>query len=292
MVCCAWIALPAIADAGAPTAQMRRGFHRASCPGPFPARTAHCHTQIATTAAGTPLETSDAAVDPAAGPGQAPAGYGPQDLWNAYGVALGGDGLPAGGAGKTIAIVVAFNAPTAEADLATYRDQFGLPACTTANGCFRKVNQDGVAGSYPPDSSAWAQEAALDLDMASAICPQCDLLLVEADSAGLTDLGAAVDRAAKLGATQISNSFGGQEFSSEGSYEHFWDHPGIDVTVSSGDSGFIGGYRVPGVLALRHDGRRHDADARRRGPARLARSRLVGCRERVLEVHPEARVAG
>jgi subtilase family serine protease len=117
-----------------------------------------------------------------------------------------------------------------------YRAQFGLPACTTGNGCFRKVNQDG--GTAPPAVDAgWAQEVSLDLDMVSAVCPSCRILLVEANSASYADLGAAVDRAAAMGATQISNSYGGSEqFGS--SYDSHYDHPGIDITASSGDSGY------------------------------------------------------
>ena len=54
-----------------------------------------------------------------------------------------------GGAGDTVAVVDAYDDPSAESDLGTYRAEFGLPACTTANGCFEKVNQTGDQGSYP-----------------------------------------------------------------------------------------------------------------------------------------------
>jgi hypothetical protein len=73
-----------------------------------------------------------------------------------------------GGSGQMIAVVDAFDDPTAEADLAVYRQTYGLPACTTANGCFSKVNQAGVPGSYPPPDGGWAAEISLDLDMVSA----------------------------------------------------------------------------------------------------------------------------
>jgi subtilase family serine protease len=160
-----------------------------------------------------------------------PSGLFPADLQSAY-------ALPSGaGSGQTIAIVDAYDDPTAEADLGVYRSQFGLSSCTTSNGCFRKVNQTG--GSTPPAKDAgWAEEISLDVDMASAICPNCKILLVEASSSSITDLGTAVNTAASLGATQISNSYGGSEFSSETSYESYYNHPGIAVTVSSGDAGY------------------------------------------------------
>jgi subtilase family serine protease len=140
--------------------------------------------------------------------------------------------------GQTVAIVDAYDNPNAQADLSAYRAQFGLPACTSANGCFRKVNQRG--GSTPPSANVgWGQEIDLDIEMASAVCPSCKILLVEADSNSLTDLGSAVNQAATLGANAISNSYGTSgEFSSETSYEGYYNHAHIAVTVSSGDSGY------------------------------------------------------
>jgi subtilase family serine protease len=135
--------------------------------------------------------------------------------------------------------VDAYDDPTAEADLARYRGQFGLPACTTAGGCFRKVNQTG--GAAPPAvDRGWAQEISLDLDMASATCPGCRILLVEASSSSFANLAQAVDTAAALGANAISNSYGGSEFSAEASstYNGHFNHPGIAITVSSGDAGY------------------------------------------------------
>jgi subtilase family serine protease len=164
---------------------------------------------------------------------QAPAGYGPADLQSAYKLPSSSNG-----AGQTVAIVDAFDDPNAEADLAVYRSTFGLPACTTANGCFKKVNQRG-GNTYPPGNTGWAEEISLDVDMASAICPNCKILLVEADNNSFTNLGIAVNEAAALGATQISNSYGGSEFSGETSLDNsYYKHPGIAVTVSSGDSGY------------------------------------------------------
>jgi subtilase family serine protease len=160
-----------------------------------------------------------------------PSGLFPADLQSAY-------KLPSGtaGSGRTVAIVDAYNAPNAEADLGVYRSQFGLPACTTANGCFRKVNQNGGT-TYPRNNGGWAEEISLDLDMVSAICPNCHILLVEASSASFANLGAAVNRAAAMGANAISNSYGGSD-ASDATYGSYYNHPGIAVTVSSGDAGY------------------------------------------------------
>ncbi len=163
----------------------------------------------------------------------APQGFTPSQLVAAY-------NLPSsGGAGTVIAIVDANDDPNAESDLGVYRAQFGLPPCTTANGCFKKVNQSGVQGSYPTPDAGWAGEISLDLDMVSAGCPSCKILLVEASSATNDDLGTAVNTAASLGANAISNSYGGPEDSTVvTASSQYYDHPGILVTVSSGDSGY------------------------------------------------------
>ncbi|HZR42007.1 MAG TPA: S53 family peptidase [Ktedonobacteraceae bacterium] len=168
----------------------------------------------------------------------APSGKNPVDLQSAY-------KLPSasGGSGQTVAIVDAFNDPNAESDLATYRRQFGLPACTTANGCFRKVNQNGNTSPLPSSDVGWSEEISLDLDMVSAVCPNCHILLVEASSASFSSLGTAVNTAARLGANTISNSYGGSEGSGETSIASFYNHAGVVITASSGDNGF--GVEVP-----------------------------------------------
>ena len=163
-----------------------------------------------------------------------PAGYGPVDLQDAYGVV---SEAASAGASQTIAIVDAYDDPSAESDLASYRSQYGLPACTAAGGCFRKVNQRG-GSSYPPANEEWESEISLDLDAVSAICPHCHILLVEADSSFSLDLAESANEAATLGATQISNSYGGPEFASETGLDADYNHPGIAVTASSGDSGY------------------------------------------------------
>ncbi|MFE4861933.1 putative Ig domain-containing protein [Streptomyces sp. NPDC056670] len=165
-------------------------------------------------------------------PAAAPSGYGPTDLQSAYALSS------SAGAGATVAIVDAQDDPNAESDLATYRSQYGLPACTTANGCFKKADQNGGT-NYPTADSGWAGEISLDVDMVSAVCPQCHILLVEANSANMDDLGAAVNRAVTMGAKYVSNSYGGSEDSTDPSSDaSYFNHPGVAITVSSGDSGY------------------------------------------------------
>jgi subtilase family serine protease len=165
-------------------------------------------------------------------PDATPSGFGPGDLLSAY-------NLPAnGGAGQTVAIIDAYNDPNAASDMAVYRAQYGLPACTVASGCFKQINQKG-GSRLPRNNSGWAGEISLDLDMVSAIAPNAHIILVEASSASMTNLGTAVNEAAKLGATEISNSYGGSESSADTSFDStYFNHPGIAITVSSGDSGY------------------------------------------------------
>jgi subtilase family serine protease len=199
-------------------------FHRAVCVRGNPNGTARCHAHVVTNAQGVPLNGK---VNPAA---VTPSGYGPADLRSAY-------NITSSGTTTTIAIVDAYGYNNAESDLATYRAQYGLPACTTANGCFRKIDQNGGT-NYPRMDTGWAQEQALDLDMASAMCPNCHILLVQATSATYGNLATAVrTAAATAGVTVISNSYGGSETGSTG-YETSYNQPGKAVTVSTGDSGY------------------------------------------------------
>ena len=166
--------------------------------------------------------------DPALSPSLIP-GLHPADLTALY-------ALPSANAGGTVAIVDAYDHPGAESDLAVYRAAFGLPACTSANGCFRKIDQRGGT-VYPAPNAGWAQEIALDLDMVSAACPHCSILLVEADSATIDDLGTAVDTAAAQRPLAISNSYYALEWSAETNEDAHYRHPGIAITASSGDRG-------------------------------------------------------
>ncbi|MGW5123530.1 S53 family peptidase [Streptomyces sp. NPDC004069] len=175
-------------------------------------------------------------VTPKAADASTPSGYGPSDLQSAYGLT---SAAASNGSGKTIAIVDAYNDPNAESDLAKYRSYYGLPACTTANGCFKKVSQTGSTTSLPSSDAGWSEEISLDLDMASAICPLCTILLVEAKSPTMANLGTSVNEAVTLGAKYISNSYGGSESSSDSTYDSsYFNHPGVAITVSAGDSGY------------------------------------------------------
>ena len=162
-----------------------------------------------------------------------PVGLGPADLQSAYKLA----GLKSGG--RTVAIVDAMDDPKAESDLAVYRTAHNLGSCTTANGCFKKVNQTGQASPLPSADYGWAEEISLDLDMVSATCPDCHILLVEANSAGGDDLVKAIDTAAGVpGVAAISNSWGGGEDASTLALDSHLNHPGVAITVSSGDAGY------------------------------------------------------
>ncbi|WP_244178665.1 putative Ig domain-containing protein [Streptomyces rubellomurinus] len=168
----------------------------------------------------------------AVSPDATPSGFGPSDLQSAYGLTANG------GAGQTVAIVDANDDPNAESDLATYRAQYGLPACTTANGCFKKIDQNGGT-NYPAGDTGWAGEISLDVDMVSAAAPNAHILLVEANAATMSDLGTAVNQAVAQGAKFVSNSYGGSEDSTDTTSDsQYFNHPGVAITVSSGDSGY------------------------------------------------------
>jgi hypothetical protein len=199
--------------------------HRNVCAVPA-GGSARCHAQVVTNPDGSTFS-------PHARP-TAFSGWTPADLKSAY-------ALPAfsPATAPTVAIIDAFDNPSAESDLAKYREKYNLGVCSTGNGCFKKVNQDGVAGSYPAPNKGWAEEIALDLDMVSAACPACHILLVEATDNSFDNLVAAVNTAAGTdGVVAISNSYGAPEFLGETGYDADYTHPGIAVTVSSGDNGY------------------------------------------------------
>ncbi len=185
---------------------------------------AGCHVRIRT----------DVPVQPSSVPAQLLSGMQPGWIQQIY-------NLPplnaSDGANVTVAVVVAFDDPAAEADLAVYRTTFGLPACTTANGCFTKIAQDGST-NYPPPDSGWSVEAATDIETVSAVCPGCKLMLVEASSSNIPDLAAAVDQAAAAGAKVISNSYGVPEASDNVQYDSHYNHPGVAIVASAGDRGY------------------------------------------------------
>jgi subtilase family serine protease len=144
----------------------------------------------------------------------------------------------------TIAIIDAYGYAALESDLAMYRATFGLSACSISNGCLRIVNQAGQASPLPagpPADDDWTIETALDVDMASAMCPNCDLLVIQGDDPTSNGMLIAQNTAAQLGASVISDSWGGPESpppDDPSSLEVFFNHPGIATFVAGGDDGF------------------------------------------------------
>ena len=237
------IALISVSPATAqslPVEHSGRTFHVAVCPRGNPNGTARCFAHQVTDARGNPIngKTNPAAV---------PSGYGPADLQAAYGLTgVVGSGTP------TVAIVDAFAYPHAEADLSVYRAQYGLPACTTASGCLTIVGQ---TGGKPPSrvDTGWDQEQALDLDMVSAACPNCHILLVEASSASFSNLWTGVDYAkSQPGVRAVSNSYGNSDSSSYAQYDSHYAGNNIAVTVSTGDNGYGAQWpaTAPGAVAV------------------------------------------
>jgi subtilase family serine protease len=206
---------------------------RAVCPGPTFA-SAHCHAEVTTDSKGNPLASSS------------PYGLSPKTITSVYNFPTS----PTPGAGKTIAIVDAYDDPTAESDLNVFSSQYALPACTTANGCFKKVNQNG-GSSLPRKDGGWALEISLDVQWAHAIAPYAKILLVEASSNSFSNLLAAEDYA-KTHAQYVSNSWGASEFSSETSYDSHFSQSGVSFFVSSGDAGLPAEYpsASPNVISV------------------------------------------
>lgn len=215
---------------------------------------ARCSAFVAVDHGGRPLATGS------------PTGFNPPDFWFSY-------QLPPQTAsswtwnGQTVALVDAFDDPAAEADLNTYRSQFGLPPCTTANGCLVKVNERGT-NHYPRFDELWAFEISIDTQMVSALCADCRILLIEVKSQSFKDEFAGVDEAYTLGADEISLSWGTDEFAGETAYDqHFRQRNSgghaVAVTAATGDSGYphlwypaaspdvtaVGGSSLPGDYA-------------------------------------------
>jgi kumamolisin len=141
---------------------------------------------------------------------------------------------PTGGSG-VIAIVDAYDYPAAEKDLGVFSAQFGLPACTVANGCFSVVY---ASGSRPAGDCGWNQEAALDIEWAHAMAPSAKIVLVEAASSSFADLFTAVTKASQInGVSQVSMSWGANEFGFEALYDSYFNKAGVAFFAASGDSG-------------------------------------------------------
>jgi subtilase family serine protease len=215
-------------------------FHVQACPVAVARGMARCHAHIVTDGRGVFLlnRFMTNRTERNAKSNVVPQGFGPSDLHSAYNVTTNGS------ASTIMAIVDAYGYTSAETDMGVYRSTYGLPACTSANGCFAKYNERGQKSNYPQANTGWSQETALDLDMASAMCPNCKIILVEANSSSYSDLAAAENLAANLGARVISNSYGGAESGSQ-SYESAYNHAGVAITASTGDSGYAAGPQFP-----------------------------------------------
>jgi hypothetical protein len=209
------------------------------CPPPAPGRAA-CLSVIDPK----PVKTTFGYKARRAGPlyegGGEQGGWAPKELREAYGIST------TGGSEQTVAIVDAYDDPNVESDMNTYRLKYGIGLCTKENKCFKKVNQKGEEKAYPTDKyphvggqiEDWGLEISLDVEMVSAICPECKIMLVEANSDEDSNLFAAENEAASLDATEISNSWGGSEFPGETSYDSDLNHSEIPITASAGDDGF------------------------------------------------------
>ncbi|HVN05662.1 MAG TPA: S53 family peptidase [Bryobacteraceae bacterium] len=168
-------------------------------------------------------------IRPNATPDAGPTGIFPGKMKVAYGL----NNIKNYGKGQVIAIVDAYDDPNAEADLGTFSTQFGLPACTTANGCFKKVMESGT----PADTTGWSNEIAIDTQWAHAIAPQARIILVEAKNNGNSALYSAVSIAVKYGASVVSMSWGGGEASNESTTDSYFNVPNVTMLASSGDGG-------------------------------------------------------
>jgi subtilase family serine protease len=160
-----------------------------------------------------------------------PAGLSPAKVKGAYGYSSAANA----GAGQTIAIVDAFDAGNVERDLGVFSKQYGLPACTTNTGCFKKVDQRGGT-HYPKADVGWALEITLDIEWAHAIAPGAKIVLVEANTSLLTDLLAAQDYA-RTHAKYVSNSWGVFEFAGEQAYDGHFKQAGVSIFAAAGDLG-------------------------------------------------------
>lgn len=191
-----------------------------------------CASRVVTNASGTPMAWQIFV----------PEGYYPHQLLKAYGLT----GRSTASKPPVIAIVVAYDAPFVERDLALYSRAMGIPGLPRCYGpvassrfpCFQKVNQEGRSYPLPRPDEAWSLEASMDVEIAHAICQNCSILLVEASSAYVSDMMAAVDKAVEMGADVVSNSYGTMEFDGMTEYDKHFMREGVAFTASSGDAGY------------------------------------------------------
>lgn len=186
-----------------------------------------CHARVVTDGKGRPTTNPF------------PQGYGPAQLQGAYNL----KGLSS--SGRILAVVSAYDHPNIKSDLDTYSNAYNLPILpecsqsitTSPVPCFQKVDQNGGA-NYPTVDSTWALESAMDVEVAHGVCPDCKILLVEAQTSSYDNLLKAIDQAVAMGATVVSNSWGSSEFASQLNFDSHFNVPGVAFTFSSGDGGF------------------------------------------------------
>ncbi len=246
----AWLALAATAAASPAHIRYARLTH--SCARPSGSRAACfaiARRPVSAASAASPGVEAFTAGAYATGAGPA-GGYTPAQLAKAYGYDR------TGGTGQTVAVVDAYDDPNIEADLKAFDEHYGLGECTKASGCFKKVNQTGSeeAKALPAaDSKGWSTETSLDVQAVRAACEGCKILLVEAKSASYEDLSAAVEEAVPLGATEVSNSYGGPEEGMPAELRARYKHPGVVITAAAGDFGWgdwndvLAGYEPPAM---------------------------------------------
>ena len=158
-------------------------------------------------------------------------GYSPNDLAKAYGYNANAS------VSQTVGIVDWYDDPYVARDLNTFDQAYGLPVETSRS--FRKVNQSGHASPLPR-ASRDSTETALDVQAVRAVCHKCRILLVEANNPSSSDLAAAENTAVRLGANEVSNSFGGAESGATAGMISAFRHPGVVITASTGDDGWYG----------------------------------------------------
>jgi hypothetical protein len=202
---------------------MRRVIVKKSTPG------AQAFTLPSGAVKATPANSARPAVTKAAtlGPSN---GYTPSDFATAYGI------NESGGTGQTVAIVDAYNDPDINSDLQTFDSQYSLPTCSEANNCLTVVAQDG-SSNLPADNTGWAGEESLDVETVHSVCQGCKIILIEATTNSYANLTTAENEAVTLGATEITNSYGGPEGGTT-SLAGAYNHPGIVITASTGDDGY------------------------------------------------------
>ncbi|HTZ64735.1 MAG TPA: hypothetical protein VMB51_11585 [Solirubrobacteraceae bacterium] len=173
-----------------------------------------------------------------------------------------------GGAENVVAIVDGEGDPHAEADLKEYRKKMELPECSKEHECFRQLNEKGEP--HKPTSTGWSGEISLDLDMVSAACPECHIVLLEAANEERGLLEADETAVKKVGAAAVTNSWNlGFEANNpanktacetekrycvskkeEEEDDPFLDHPGTPILFAGGDYGYAVRYPADSQYAV------------------------------------------